>query len=496
MSNLKAIHSAVRMPAVNKIMVVGHPLSGYQAVEQGLNHRGLQAAATSKVQGLSPTQVTEMLLRAYRVAPLTAAQALEQFKPLAPSPVWQTLALDLLLGNLEQELWGWSDPQAIYLLDYWKQLDQQLAFVLVYDSPHNTLARLLEQEEGCNQAMVDAAMGNWAAYNEALLNFYLGNTERCLLVNSAQASSQTQECLAQMKHHMGVSLTLADKDRKDQPPTDMHETRAYLTKAVLAANSKVNSLYADLQSVATLPTGQDKDKDGPLTALRALQSFVRVHRSNLQIQKMVEELKAQQQADIESLSQREAALQARVGELAGQVQQAREEGKRAAAEAEYAQVNKALEEENQMLLEELHKVQEELEQFYLENRHLKFKITQAEEKLNPRLYGAASLVKESLPYRLGATVVGCKRTIFSYLALPFKLRKIAKEFKKQNTQGLALATKKIEDYADAYQAERAQKHLSYQFGEVLVQTGSNPFRWLILPFKLTATHRSWSLMRG
>ena len=28
-----------------------------------------------------------------------------------------------MLGNLEENFWGWSDPNAIYLLDYWKQLD-------------------------------------------------------------------------------------------------------------------------------------------------------------------------------------------------------------------------------------------------------------------------------------------------------------------------------------------------------------------------------------
>jgi hypothetical protein len=36
MSNLKAIHEATRLQPINKLMVVGHPLSGYAAVEQVL----------------------------------------------------------------------------------------------------------------------------------------------------------------------------------------------------------------------------------------------------------------------------------------------------------------------------------------------------------------------------------------------------------------------------------------------------------------------------
>jgi len=76
MSNLKAIHEATRLQPINKLMVVGHPLSGYAAVEQVLHGSGLQAAAASKTQGLSPTQVSDMLLRAYRVQPLEATQAI------------------------------------------------------------------------------------------------------------------------------------------------------------------------------------------------------------------------------------------------------------------------------------------------------------------------------------------------------------------------------------------------------------------------------------
>lgn len=527
MSNLKAIHSAVRMPPVNKIMVVGHPLSGHEAVTHMLHLCGLQTAVASKAQGMSPSQVTEMLLRAYRVPPLNALQDLGRLAPIAPSPVWQTLALDLLLGNLEQELWGWSDPQAIYLLDYWKQLDQQMAFVLVYESPQDTLARLVEQAEDCSQAMVEDAMGNWLAYNEALLNFYLGNTERCLLVHSAQASSQTQECLAQMKHHIGVSLTLSDTDRTNQPPSAMHETRAYLTKAVLAANSKANSLYDDMQSVATLPQGQDKDKDGPLTALRALQSFVRMHRANLQIQTALDELKAnaraQEQAmtqlktaehmaqsqveglqtQVQQLRQQEVALQqqlaemaqrgnqlqARADELAGQVQQAREEAKQeaAAVAADYVAGNKALEEENQMLLEELHKVQEELEQFYLESK-------QENEKnrfiVNSNISAETSKLEKlyeiKIIYKLGSTVLNSRKSISDLIKLPARLIKI-KKLSKNNAyiESMYIGEFNEGDY------ERIKKHLSYRYGEIIINIFNKPRLIFVFPLLLFRAYKNW-----
>jgi hypothetical protein len=482
MSNLKAIHEAARLSPINKIMVVGHPLSGYASVEKVLHRSGLQTAASSKTQGLSPMQVSDMLLRAYKVPPLSAVQTLENFMPLAPSPVWQTLALDLLLGNLEQELWGWADPQAIYLLDYWKSLDHQLAFVLVYDSPQASLASLFDNMEvDCSESVVQAASGNWLTYNEALLNFYLGNTERCLLVHGQQVRAKTADCLRQVQHQMGVELRqpfgFAPVEEK---PSAWQALQIDLCQRVLAANPKVAQMYADMQSVASLPQGKVTDKPSFDTDMAVLSKFVALQRSNLKIQQLVDELKAAKEAQEQ------------------QLQQARDEvNQHAAAVADdYVTSNKALEEENQMLLEELHKVQEELEQVHIQNQQLQFKVHQAEEWLSPNLRGAAKLIKDDLPYKLGSAVVKCQRSFKSYLSLPFKLRKISKEFSKNRLNGNAQKPTQLLDYEDRDEAEKVKQHLSYKFGEILVQSAGNPVSWLMLPYRLTMAHHTWRLHRG
>lgn len=551
MSNLKAIHEAMRLQAINKLMVVGHPLSGYASVEQVLYGCGLQAAAASKTQGLSPTQVSDMLLRAYRVPPIEATQALEALSPINPSPVWQTLALDLLVGNLEQELWGWADPQAIYLLDYWKNLDHQLAFVLVYDSPQASMAGLFDNPEvDCTEDVVQAASANWLAYNEALLNFYLGNTERCLLVHGQQVRAQTADYLKQVKHQMGVELQMpvvqALSEENSQSPSSAESSSSWLAmktqlcSRVLAANPKVTQMYADLQSVASMPQGHVKNQPSFDTDMAVLSKFVALHRSNLKIQRYVEELKATKEAqeqalnqqlatlvqsfekahayghamaqekqhlaalaedrqrNIEELRQKEAELLSRVGELDGQLQQARDEVNQhaAVAAADYVTSNKVLEEENQILLEELHKVQEELEANHIQNQLLLFKVQQAEEKFNPKLRGAANLIKQDLPYRLGSAVVRCPRSIPHYLALPRKLQRITKDFKDSQVNLSEQKKPSLLDFEDRHEGERVKQHLSYRFGEVLVKAGSNPFQWLLMPYKLKKAHSNWRMSRA
>jgi len=542
MSNLKAIHEATRLQPINKLMVVGHPLSGYAAVEQVLHGSGLQAAAASKTQGLSPTQVSDMLLRAYRVPPLEATHALEALSPINPSPVWQTLALDLLVGNLEQELWGWADPQAIYLLDYWKNLDHQLAFVLVYDSPQASMAGLFDNPEvDCTEDVVQAGSANWLAYNEALLNFYLGNTERCLLVHGQQVRAKTADYLKQVKHQMGVELQMpvgeALREANSQSSSSWLAMKTQLCSRVLAANPKVTQMYADLQSVASLPQGHVKNQPSFDTDMAVLSKFVALHRSNLKIQRYVEELKAAKEAqeqalnqqlatlvqsfekahayghamaqekqhlaalvedrqrNIEELRQKEAELLSRVGELDGQLQQARNEVNQHAAvvAADYVTSNKALEEENDMLLVEFHKVQEELERTLKQININKYRVSQAEEKLNlVGLNGAIDIIRNSKTYRLGYELVTCNRSIKSYIKLPIGLYRISKKYTNQ-IDGLEIKNINFTNYSDGYHAYQIKKHLSYKFGEIIEETNLNPFMLLIFPFRLINTYKKWKL---
>jgi hypothetical protein len=549
MSNLKAIHEATRLQPINKLMVVGHPLSGYASVEQVLHGSGLHAAAASKTQGLSPTQVSDMLLRAYRVQPLNELQALDNFKPINPSPVWQTLALDLLLGNLEQELWGWADPQAIYLLDYWKNLDHQLAFVLVYDSPQASMASLFDNPEvDCNEHVVKAASDNWLAYNEALLNFYLGNTERCLLVHGQQVRAKTADCLRQVQHQMGVVLNMpfadgvqtsgsAASSAYPSSSSASHPSssawlamQTQLCARVISANPKVGQMYTDLQSVASLPMGSAMDKPSFDTDMAVLSKFVALHRSNLKIQQVVEELKAAKEAQaqalnqrlaelvqsyehsqahghalehekqqlfalaedrlrsIEELRQREVELQGRVNELAVQLQQARDEVNQhaAVAAADYVKSNKALEEENKMIINELFQVQQQLEQCYLENKNLK------DGSKYPKLRGAGELIKNSFTYQLGATVVSSKESTMGFIKLPYKLLKKYIEYKGKKVKSNE-AINLLENYIDIEEGNKYKKHLSFKFGEVFIKTGINPIDWFMLPARLNKTYINWSL---
>jgi hypothetical protein len=172
---------------MNKIVIVGHPTSGYREVEALLHQSGMRPPLPSRREGLLPQDITATLCKAHKTPPLDAVMDEGEITQIQAGPVWHGMALDLMLGNLDQELWGWADPQTLFALDYWKDLDPKLSFVLVYDEPHRAL--MDGQPEAGAAAPKDGVqrrLNNWAACNGALLSFFLRNPQRCLLVHAQQ----------------------------------------------------------------------------------------------------------------------------------------------------------------------------------------------------------------------------------------------------------------------------------------------------------------------
>ena len=60
-----------------------------------------------------------------------------------PSRLWEQLAVDLMLANLDAPVWGWADTRSHQLLDFWAQLDGDIRFVLLCQTPKQAITHLL-----------------------------------------------------------------------------------------------------------------------------------------------------------------------------------------------------------------------------------------------------------------------------------------------------------------------------------------------------------------
>ena len=408
---------------MNKILIVGHPQSGYEEVEALLNACGMAGAQPSRREGYLPQQISATLCKAHNASTLQHIEAGCDVQQIEVGPLWHGMALDLMLGNLDQEFWGWSDPQVIFLLDYWLSLDPAITFVFVYDQPQSVLTRMDAQSAaGLDPQSLQQRAQGWTAYNAALLHFFLRHPQRCLLVSSQQVRASAASYLQQMRARInapwsermdqlagplaltngdtpvdantaadspalaGTGWTVATPHR---PPSDALST--YLADALLSRHTASLQLYEELQSCANLPLDDEAGRIVP-AALDAWQSMVARQREKEgenelllnqlhQVQGELERhyLDAQQKAqDLELLQKAEASLcqtngeqakqltekQKQLTEQQQQLSQLQTELERERIKASELQTD--LLQENELLLNQLHQVQEELERHYLD----------------------------------------------------------------------------------------------------------------------------------
>ena len=380
---------------MKKIIVVGHPQSGYENVEELLLECGMAEAKPSRREGLTPAQISETLVKVHGAVPVQHVSVVDQLTQIEVAPVWQGLALDLMLANMEQPLWGWADAQAVYLLDYWKSQDPRTVFVLVFDEPQSVFTRQAMEHADASSQEQEARINGWLAYNSALLHFHLRNPERSLLVHAEQVKTSAQSYLQQVSLHVDTQLSLpieesqllVDHESQDlgngaiqvsvgtagkhKQAFDGNALAQWLAQQLLEEYPQAMELYEQLQAAASLPQRSQMQ-----TGRQLIASSVQASRKHQAWSSFVA-----QQVTMQAHAQRLLQLGKELGEQAEQVQrrewqidQLNEAGVKAqqrAQEQELLLASKVTEvqatgEENQLLLKQLHKVQEELERHYLQ----------------------------------------------------------------------------------------------------------------------------------
>lgn len=278
----------------NKIIIVGHPLSGFEHVTQLLADSGMTPALPTLREGLSPQNVTSQICSAHGIPPLDEWQMdhQDEIRQLEVSPIWHGLVLDVIRGNMNQPLWGWADPSAVFLLNFWKSVTPDITFVLVYNHPRSALnvhktenADDIREEYQSPERVLDY----WKKYNEALLQFYQRNASQCLLVHAEQLQRNPFGMLDGINAVSGSELIRTNDDigledstqdthfslnRSSVPPEPINLSRfakrkahtsiipqdaaenpleVFLAEKLLDHYPDAKDLYEELQAVATVP---------------------------------------------------------------------------------------------------------------------------------------------------------------------------------------------------------------------------------------------------
>lgn len=532
---------------MKKIIITGHPQSGLEQIESLLLSAGMAAALPSQDKQLTAQEITAILCKAHGVAPLAQIQGDQTLAQIEVAPVWQGMVLDLMLANLQHPLWGWADPHSIQLLEYWKAQDPQVVFVLVYDAPYTALTRLSLEDAAAPAEVLQQRLQTWVAYNSALLQFYLRNPQRCVLVHASEVEPSAQRYVQLINSRIDAPLQLSTPVQEPQllHPTDSAANEESAVTAAPAApehsivltqpvqnftNSQqahmllaqlletypqVQTLYEELQAAATLPRNNPQMlgwNGDAQSRFAAWQEFVQLHQrsreSHAELLKKQEQFTQAQQAleaDFSKIKALLATEQSSKNELQVLLQQS-------------SQKHQESTEENELLLTQLHQVQEELERHYLDGQKLKESLEAAQAQAKQLLTVQAELKKtqetlktaqgkaNELPKvqeKLKETQAALQAAQAQKAAAPSKeleeenellltqLHQVQEEVERfylENQKLKAGGVHQPKKDPDAYYgaADRIKRQLSYRLGAVMIEKSRSLGGIVAMPFALNA----------
>ena len=353
------------------ILTCAFPQPGYELPQRVLEAAGLATAGRSRAHGMTPAALHKQIINNDPLEVMTSLTALS-IQQLAPDRPWQDLATDLFLGNSDSDAWGWADFRLIYLLDFWKNFDPQIRFILAYESPAATVGGVLR---GCHatEDELTRTLAMWGDFNTELLRFSYANRERCLLVNSAAVRQSPRALAERVVSAFGINLSSerATVAALETPSADA-QLLEYLAQDLVSGRDEARALYEELESTADLPLVL------PPTTLQApaWNDYTRVlaaHAATLESRStMLQALEQEKSALAVRHVELERLLQALTRDRDDQARKAEERRTRlAASNAELARLkgdHEVLVEEGKLSLLRLHQAQEELEQWYLDNQ--------------------------------------------------------------------------------------------------------------------------------
>ena len=272
-------------------------------------------------------------------------------RPLTVGKVWQDMASQLLLANLDLAEWGFGNSQATWVLDFWKHIDPQTRFVLAYTPPQHL------------DLSAPQALNTWLAYNRELLRFYKANKQRAILVDATHISAHPLRLAHTCQKQLGLGTLdwqqLANETSLTPATHTPNPAARKLAKQLAQACTPLLNPTTALATTASAPGGKSKLAEllGIFGKTRQLSDL------NQQLQRTQAE-HAQTQAELEQANQLLAELAQHKQTLEQQTQ----------AQLKETQAHK---EEGELLLAQLHQVQEELEKHFLANKQSQEQLAQA-----------------------------------------------------------------------------------------------------------------------
>ncbi len=360
------------------LITTGHASSGIEVIWPLLRACDISDAVPALTEIDDPGKFHQKLYQARKVGEA------ELPGQINPGRMWQSQAENLLINNVESDVWGWADTRSSRLLDFWAGVDESIHFVLLYVAPEVALAMTTEKtRDGTGEAALDP-LASWREKNAELLNFYSRNRDRCLLLNTNSLLAQPDQLGELLNDRFGITTS---PEATSSLPDNAYPVSALGTLIARSQllDAEAAMLFEELESAADLPTHSDFAEQ---ELKRAWTEHLRLASKENELNQALATIRSTQK----TLSERNNELdQARSEIKAGSNRKSAEEQEKAKLAKQITELNAELEKqrqlnkeqgsENELLLLQLHQVQEELESHYLRAQNAESKLKQTTQAL-------------------------------------------------------------------------------------------------------------------
>jgi GT2 family glycosyltransferase len=171
---------------------------------------------------------------------------------LAP---WRREAQALVQARMQSgTLWGFKDPRATIVLDFWQPLFPNPVYVAVYRSPTLVADSMQRLAAPVFLRHPEYAWPIWRLYNQRLIDFIRRHRERCLVLNIDALPQQLHRIPQLLHDHLGLTVTQSDLSGLFDPqllrPKSRLWHREQLSRVVY---DECYSVYDQLEALADLP---------------------------------------------------------------------------------------------------------------------------------------------------------------------------------------------------------------------------------------------------
>ena len=150
--------------------------------------------------------------------------------------------------------WGFKDPRASLLLDFWDAVLDEPVYLLVYRQPWEVADSLQRLGAEVFLRHPEYSYRIWAFYNRQILAFLRNHRDRCLLVSTDAAARRPRELLELVAERWGLDTSGAHPDEILDPRLLRRcEADDPLVTLAAATHPECAELLAELDAAADLP---------------------------------------------------------------------------------------------------------------------------------------------------------------------------------------------------------------------------------------------------